>query len=344
MKLAIASGIIAIALPISSKGDDHVSLTKPRNGTLMSKPKSLLVQRKFGDVFRHRQGTRRARILSNTAHEEATKVCDPLSLDADIGILSCGPYHYCMESKDSDLGGVCTMRHDVPMMSERNMLADGYYHSMTAYYCTTSGDWTKYLTCDCSLFDTTNLTGSVKCSLAETYCFQDTSCETCVDLTVAFDVASIDSYSVDWCYKFLLPYEQNVCIEYSHDPVTAAACSIEFNDKKCRSCDMFYYDYTDPVTTETFQGTCADFDCTNTDGKHSADLCEASVNIPTILDQTCSHLSPFNERESPGLNDEATTPNSNSSMALNTGSDASSLFSFAPGIAFAGLVMATSLN
>lgn len=250
---------------------------------------TLRVPPRFGEAWIKMLGSQKPRILRNTDNRTESVECDPTAnADADIGILACGSMdqYYCMESKDSKLGGICMDTDPVPMI-QRNLFAGGYYVEAATYYCTTTGSWTDDLTCNCSTFDSDSGTGSVKCSLTDSYCFKDTSCETCVHLSAEFKIASADSYAIDWCYEFFLPYNQNVCVEYAHQATDSSGCNIEFNGVSCDSCNILYYDFVDPSSNQTFQGTCAEFNCANTEGNHAGNLCEDFVSIPTILDQTC---------------------------------------------------------
>jgi hypothetical protein len=295
MRLVLAAAFLANALPVASKRDSTISLAPESHKSLTIKPKKLLIHQKFGEVFTKIQGSRKSQILKNVASDAVQ--CDPKAVDADVGILSCGLEQYCMESKDSDLGGVCVDR-DTPVVPDRKLFADGYYVDVAAFYCSSAGDWTDHLSCDCSKFDNNSKTGSVKCALSESYCFEDASCETCVKLTAEFKIGEANDYAIDWCYDFFLPYEQNVCVEYAHNPSASADCSIDFNDVTCNSCSMFYYDYA--LENETYTTTCAAFDCANTEGNHVGNLCEDQfVNIPTILDQTCNQEA---ARDSPDQN------------------------------------------
>jgi hypothetical protein len=56
------------------------------------------------------------RTITSTSMHTSTgsNACDPLSTDADIGVLSCGEGRYCNPIKSSDLGGACadTVRTD----------------------------------------------------------------------------------------------------------------------------------------------------------------------------------------------------------------------------------------
>ncbi|CAJ1888605.1 unnamed protein product [Cylindrotheca closterium] len=292
MRVSLAAlAVLTNALPtVTGNNDKLVSdwgLLSNSNIPVRRQLETLRIPPRFGEAWSKALGNHKSRVLKNNANRTESVECDPTAgVDADIGILACGStdQYYCMESKESKLGGICV---DAGPMTARNLFAGGYYVDAATYYCTTSGSWTQDLNCNCSTFDSDSRTGSVKCSLADSYCFQETSCETCVHLSAEFKIASADSYAIDWCYEFFLPYDQNVCVEYAHQPTDASGCSIEFNGVSCDSCNMLYYDYKDPESNQTYQGTCANFNCANTEGNHSGNLCEDLVSIPTILDQTC---------------------------------------------------------
>lgn len=118
MKLAIATGILAQALPTlsqknaellspesrgslakiisSNDKDSHVSLVKGKN--------------RRRAVLKTLPSTRRG-LLTNQERrvnkQATTKYCNPVSEDPDVGILSCGPGMFCQPNKDSLLGGRC---------------------------------------------------------------------------------------------------------------------------------------------------------------------------------------------------------------------------------------------
>mmetsp|Transcript_13117 Transcript_13117/g.31062 ORF Transcript_13117/g.31062 Transcript_13117/m.31062 type:complete len:361 (+) Transcript_13117:1367-2449(+) len=295
MRVSLAAlAVLTNTLPtVSSSNNDEIvsdGMLSNSNTAVRRQLETLRIPPRFGKAWSKMLGSQKPRALKNTGNKTESIECDPTTdVDADVGILACGgdiDHFYCMESKDSKLGGVCVDADPVPMTS-RNLFAGGYYVGAAAYYCTTNGDWTDDLTCNCSSFDNSSYTGSVKCSLTDSYCFKDTSCETCVHLSAEFKIASASSYSVDWCYEFFLPYNQNVCVEYAHQPTDSYSCSIQFNGVSCDSCNMLYYDYVEPTSNQTLQGTCANFNCANTEGNHAGNLCEDLVSIPTILDQTC---------------------------------------------------------
>ena len=124
MKLAIATGVLAQALPTFSKknvnliphGHDHheslaktvtwndkdsdMSLVKPRNERRHSR----------GEVMQENLQLSRTGVLTNQRRRvknQDTKYCIPSSNDPDIGILSCGQGMFCKPSEDSFLGGQC---------------------------------------------------------------------------------------------------------------------------------------------------------------------------------------------------------------------------------------------
>ena len=84
---------------------------------------------RFGEAWRKRLGHQKPRALKNIENTTDAVECDPTAeVDADIGILACGDgeQYYCMESRDSKLGGVCVETDSVPMTA-RALFAGGYY-------------------------------------------------------------------------------------------------------------------------------------------------------------------------------------------------------------------------
>eukprot|EP00980_Cylindrotheca_fusiformis_P009238 scaffold2012_cov193-Cylindrotheca_fusiformis.AAC.10 len=297
MKLVIAAAVLANALPAMPSGDSDVSVAVDLHDSLRMKPRKLLVQQKFGEIFAKIQRRRKSRILRNLSRDAAQ--CDPTLVGADVGILSCGSGQYCMESTDYDFGGVC-VGESIPVIPDRRLYEDGYYVNAAAYYCSSSGDRTEHLTCDCSRFENNSKTGSVKCALVDSYCLEDASCETCVNLTAEFKIDSANGYSIDWCYDFVSPIEQSICVEYAHGPSESTDCIIEFNTVQCNSCSVIPYHYIDAETKSAQNGTCAAFDCANTEGKHVGSLCDGLDNLATILNQTCTEEA---DREIAGTSD-----------------------------------------
>ena len=136
MKLTIAAGtILAQTLPGRVLSDKSVSSHRwthyqeegtTKNtagedvsqilGTLqkqrkVSTPKSTRTTSARKRISRLLQDRRQSRTLltNNTSNGggPSTKACDPLSTDADIGLLSCGRYYMCVANEASRLGGNC---------------------------------------------------------------------------------------------------------------------------------------------------------------------------------------------------------------------------------------------
>lgn len=88
--------------------------------------------------------------------------------EPDVGILSCGTNHYCVESEESLLGGVCTeYGTNVHRFLEDFNVTDGSICDPTSEDYLGGEDYD----CNCTNFDLVTRTGSYECVIYENYCF-----------------------------------------------------------------------------------------------------------------------------------------------------------------------------
>ncbi len=128
MKLAIATSILVQALPVVSETKLSAWLGS-RNGRKLKsgeefhlagavdKVTSLKTRKRVNardDKIKSKRAGRSARILANQpvassdVKEESAAICDPSSMDPDVGVLSCRSGGVCTPSMKSVLGGICT--------------------------------------------------------------------------------------------------------------------------------------------------------------------------------------------------------------------------------------------
>ena len=78
------------------------------------------------DVVKHRDSA-----TSSVSDDESIE-CDPFSDDVDVGILSCGMDAVCVESEESELGGLCMeMTYEARELEDCYKASDGYFGCLT---------------------------------------------------------------------------------------------------------------------------------------------------------------------------------------------------------------------
>ncbi len=128
MKLAIATGILAQSLPVASEtklsawlssrdGRDLKSGETFHNVGAGNRVTSHQIRKRANardDRVISKRVARSARALENqpisSSHvkDQSAAICDPSSMDPDVGVLSCGSGGLCTPSLKSVLGGICT--------------------------------------------------------------------------------------------------------------------------------------------------------------------------------------------------------------------------------------------
>ncbi|KAG7341809.1 hypothetical protein IV203_006901 [Nitzschia inconspicua] len=227
---------------------------------------------------------------------EALKECDPSTISADLGILSCGVNQYCAESRQSSLGGVCVPNGNIA--DSRTLQSTTFTSSsllVTTIQQRRDHDYllkvlseacgqTNY--CDCTGFDITSFTGIVECTKMEEYCSQSVNycgedVELCYSLHLTLEASGRDQYSYTKCMTYTSPYQQRVCTSYSTaDP---SACVVDFNNDMCQSCTPELRTYKSMYEIEgqsheySYSQRCFQFDCTDTAGEHTGNSCDRNV-------------------------------------------------------------------
>ena len=160
--------------------------------------------------------------------------CDPESFDPDVGILSCGIGQYCMETANSNLGGICSFNTSPVAAQDRTLT------TQPILPCSSSFPYH----CDCNGFDTNTFAGSVNCTMTPLSCV-DCS-DYCFSLDVHFEFQSSHNISsIAYCYNFRKPYHSVLCYHLNPNTYT---CAYTINGVACSSC---------------ITGACHSMDCTN---------------------------------------------------------------------------------
>ena len=267
MRFTIATAtILSQVLPASTTNSgNHVNtLTLSRNLGVIEKgqiralldkasPRLALLAKQSRKVsFTERVSNGQDGILKNINKEQPTgKACDPTSNDPDIGILSCPPRQFCVESSSSNLGGVCAS-----VQQDRSLTAQAALPCIDASF--------PY-TCDCQNFDTTTFSGPLKCVVNPYYCVGCTDYCMAVDVNFVFD--SFNVSSVTYCYYFKKPYQIDLC--YTYD-AQAGTCVYTVNGVNCNACVF---------------GTCNEFDCTNIPKGMAGTCKDPALPIISALDK-----------------------------------------------------------
>ena len=107
-------------------------------------------------------------------NDKNARLCNPSSDDADVGLLSCGFNHYCAESQDSYLGGICSKTVDSSMgrrLQDSDVSVFGTVDLQE--FCDPSSPTVGTYSCDCTNFDLSTGSGYIGCVLSEGYCFEE---------------------------------------------------------------------------------------------------------------------------------------------------------------------------
>ena len=163
--------------------------------------------------------------------DDLIKECDPLSDDADIGILSCGEGRYCQANEDFKLGGICSAT-----AVSRDLSIQGVQSS--DFTCTGT---TSTSQCDCSNFNSSTLSGPISCEYKPYECF---GCPTyCLSAKKTATFATGKKLeAVTYCVFFKIPYHVKYC--YYYMSASSPICVMSINDVNCSSCSKTYFDCT----------------------------------------------------------------------------------------------------
>lgn len=204
--------------------------------------------------------------------------CDPLQpsdgSDALLGILTCSMGQYCVESKESSLGGYCV--EPLGHMESRKLQEYGssnmtLFESNYEHFCVEND------LCNCTNIDRDAYTLDVACPLSEEVCYDVYSeCQVnltmCVEFDYTYSMRGLDEFKTSICAEHSKPYYQRVCYDVTVVDNITAGCSVEFNGVTCNSCEIVPTDYNG----NTLQ--CYVFDCTNTPGNFSGTDCQVQAD------------------------------------------------------------------
>lgn len=179
--------------------------------------------------------------------------CDPMSPEADVGLLSCGFDSICVADPSAQMGGVCVKRVAMPEMARRLEQTEGASPGRAFTYCDKSSSYYGMLNCDCSGMDLNTGVGSFSCRYD--YCFGAASeccSETCAAITMTYSSDGQGSYTDEICYTFETPYVQSFCFgRHTNKEEESTDCFGSFNGNDCNSC-------------VAQSSGCTRFDCGNT--------------------------------------------------------------------------------
>lgn len=197
--------------------------------------------------------------------------------DALLGILACSVGQYCVESKESTLGGYCVLDPHGWMEVSRKLQDDGslnisLFESTYEQFCVEDG------ICNCTNIDRDTYTLDVLCPLSGEECYNVYSqcfvnLTMCVASDYTYSLTGSDEYKTKTCTEHSKPYYQRLCYELTVVDNNVTACSVEFNGVTCNSCEIIPKDYSGNVLS------CYVFDCTNTPGNHSGSDCQKEGDV-----------------------------------------------------------------
>jgi len=220
-------------------------------------------------IFKKGPRKKRQRIVNHRQKE-----CDPWSLEADLGILSCGYNEYCEVNEDSDLGGRCvdtwSLDHRAVQESSSGNIIE-YYQNI----CDSKP------TCTCTNMNETENSGMISCVVDTEVCTEypnicDTAVEMCSTYKSDLTFQGVGAFDYQLCSEITQPNTFNMCVYASFANFTGVECAFKLNDVECTSCEMV------PTPTEIcfedghcYNNTffCYSFDCTNVEGGWAGNDC-----------------------------------------------------------------------
>mmetsp|Transcript_8307 Transcript_8307/g.13146 ORF Transcript_8307/g.13146 Transcript_8307/m.13146 type:complete len:492 (+) Transcript_8307:196-1671(+) len=274
MRFAIAAAVLTKTLPVSSESSFSSFLSSKSSSNKLNdnveQIQAFLEQRRESSSSLQGQtpipkGGKLKNILSKKLKENFEQECDPKAVvkAEDVGILSCGEGHYCMESTESSLGGFCVS--DQPeasrMLQANTTLIEDIYQICTGN--------TSFFGCECDGIDVKSYSGSISCAY-EQFCVQvpnvcGENVTFCYDQSYRLTLSDVQTGTAEQCYSFSEPEQFSYCYQLTYPEGGAPAfCEIKVNDVTCDSC-------------QPANGTCSTFDCTNTDLGVSGTFCDYTI-------------------------------------------------------------------
>jgi hypothetical protein len=273
MRLAIAAGIFALCFPPDAafagakRNDRHRAFqNKNKNHNPTGAIAATNFGRRLGKQNRKSPGTSSSitqgrrnngpfAVLKNQGEQGAIErtECDPVAaFDANVGVLACGMGHYCQESEDSKLGGVC-IGSTTPIAFDRNLQV-----SFAQNFCN------AYFICDCSEYDSANQTGSVSCGPLHYY---NNECDPrlCYSGSDSLEVFVPRNFTFFSCYEWIGgPYPVKAC---SGDFTAIYMDGVQYNNATIL-----------PVGDPDADENCYIFDCTNTVKNAAGSICDGDAS------------------------------------------------------------------
>ncbi len=300
MKFAGAAAVLAgKALPAEFSRLEHVITTfKSQNQDSGRAHRSLLGggstngsnERMTGrDLKKGWADTRRESALRNLLASQPGPLekCDP---HADVGVLSCGPGRYCLESQlalgqwmggrmleaVAPMGGFCV---EDTVVSRRLQDANSTtLNEVESMYEICYGDSSAYYShCSCDGVDVEEYVGTLTCK-TEPLCFdfQTYFCQTnvtiCSSTSNTFIATAPETSTLTLCSYYTEPSVLSGCTEYINTPSDLpVSCTMQVNGTDCNSCYLALYDVLDDPTY------CPIFDCSNTAFPENNELCTGTL-------------------------------------------------------------------
>jgi hypothetical protein len=288
----------------------HTTAAEPNNHALVQRFSSSSRRRKIRQTLslltttvdnntHHLAGQKLVNRASADSRPTSQHECDPLHptdvphLEADTGVLSCGSHEYCIESSSSSLGGYCvpeevpsSNQRTVPMTSRRSSTYNAMRHlqdgpltitGLQEFFCHSDSH------CTCTSVDDQSVT--VTCLEDAPGCYTYVNkCETpmygCVTYNYIVELTATHAVRKR-IYEQSAPYYERIvytgiaaAVDGSNTEV--ASCQVEFDGVQCASCQVVprRIGDLDGTTTAVVEWPCYQFDCTNTVGGHSGNMCD----------------------------------------------------------------------
>lgn len=245
-----------------------------------------------------------SRLLQNRLVAAAKKgdlgeECDPSSTAGMLGVLSCGPGRYCVESSrlvsgemvedgipstfTSSLGGFCVKDATTDTgINHRKLQGDYYWENATStigyvnYRCYNrpSENISYGVSCECTGIDVEAYTGFANCSVTESfkdgYCFPwvKTWCGDNITLCGSrwynYNFTGPDEWAFTFCFANADPEGVSSCLTYTFSGLYweehPTSCLLQVDGIDCNSCFLADYDYYGIGISSEY----VVYDCSNT--------------------------------------------------------------------------------
>jgi hypothetical protein len=272
-----------------------------KKGMLFEKRVGVGVRDKHDNDVLEKKHSGSARLVQDSASSkvafddrEASVECNPRSKVSDSGIFSCGMDSHCVESEESEMGGLCVSSKQ----------ATSFNRALQQNVTCVEGPDAYGTTCECSEFNNTSGVGPFVCIGG--FCVGTT----CVIASSTTSIFYDGSYIIGRCYGLnttVLGLE-SYCYSVNSD-ISSTECEITADGVVCNSCKL--EQESCPAHSELSLGTV--FDCTNTVMNIQGNTCNATV-INLFLNMSMQPTAP------PETGPPNASPNEMPSPATNSGS------------------------